>query len=171
MVQFEKNERKNIMTNNSKKIASIIGIIVGVTIIIVGFSLQDTSNYSIGESIKFGADFYTEMYDVTKDVGRAINYAINDLICAIGWLIVSIGAIDICFFVYKLVKVRCEESNHTNSQHFTNENHNEAQASITIKDTPKPTNSETHTACVHKWICNNCKKLRTQSPCEYCGKD
>jgi hypothetical protein len=92
------------MSNTSKKIVSIIGIVIGVIIIIIGFSLQDTSNYSIGKSIKFGADFYTEMYDVTKDVGRAINYAINDLICAISWLIISLGAIDICFFVYKLVK-------------------------------------------------------------------
>ena len=92
------------MPNTSKKLVSIIGIIVGVIIIIIGFSLQDTSSYSIGKSIKFGADFYTEMYDVTKDVGRAINNAINDLICAISWLIISLGAIDICFFVYKLVK-------------------------------------------------------------------
>ena len=25
--------------------------------------------------------------------------------------------------------------------------------------------------CTHRWFCNNCKQLRTQSPCEYCGKD
>ncbi len=23
----------------------------------------------------------------------------------------------------------------------------------------------------HKWLCYNCKKMRTQSPCEYCGKE
>ena len=99
------------MSNTSKKLVSIIGIIVGVIIIIIGFSLQDTSNYSIGESIKFGADFYTEMYDVTKDVGRAINYAINDLICAVSWLIIAIGAVDICFFAYSYAKA-LETSNH-----------------------------------------------------------
>lgn len=98
------------MSNNAKKVVSIIGIIVGVIIVINGFCLQDTSNYSIGESIRFGADFYTEMYSVTKDVGRAINNAINDLICAISWLIISLGAINICFFVYKLVTVLIEES-------------------------------------------------------------
>ena len=92
------------MRNLDKKIVSIIGIVVGLAIVIIGFSLQDTTNYSIGESIRFGADFYTEMYDVTQDVGRAINRAINDLIRAVGWLIVSLGAIDICFFVYKLIQ-------------------------------------------------------------------
>lgn len=91
------------MKIHRKKIAPIIGIIVGVVIIVIGFSLQDTYNYSIGKSIEFGADFYTEMYAVTKDVGRAINSAINDLICAISWLIISLGAIDICFFTYQLV--------------------------------------------------------------------
>ena len=92
------------MSNTSKKIVSIIGIVIGVIIIIIGFSLQNTSSYAIGKPIAFGGDFYTEMYDVTKDVGRAINNAINDLIYAISWLIISLGAIDICFFVYKLVK-------------------------------------------------------------------
>ena len=23
----------------------------------------------------------------------------------------------------------------------------------------------------HKWLCYSCKKMRTQSPCEYCGKE
>ena len=92
------------MSNTSKKIVSIIGIVIGVIIIIIGFSLQNTSSYAIGKPIAFGGDFYTEMYDVTKDVGRAINNEINDLIYAISWLIISLGAIDICFFVYKLVK-------------------------------------------------------------------
>lgn len=81
---------------------------MGVVIIIIGFSLQNTTTYSIGEYLRFGADFYTEIYDVTRDVGRALNNAINDLICAISWLVVSLGAIDVCFFVYKFVKA-CTE--------------------------------------------------------------
>ena len=23
----------------------------------------------------------------------------------------------------------------------------------------------------HKWLCDGCKKMRTQSPCEHCGKE
>ena len=30
----------------------------------------------------------------------------------------------------------------------------------------KPTNTSTH-----KWLCDGCKKMRTQSPCEHCGKE
>ena len=101
------------MSNQFKKIVSIIGMAVGLIIIIIGFCLQDTSNYGIGESIRFGADFYTEIYAVTQDVGRAINYAINDLICAVSWLIIAIGAIDICFFAYVFAKT-LETSNHYN---------------------------------------------------------
>lgn len=100
----EKNRREGfLMSRISGKIVPIIGIIVGVAIIILGVSLQDTERYAVGESIKFGADFYTEIYDVTKDVGHVINYVVNDLIRAIGWLIISLGAMDICFFAYKLV--------------------------------------------------------------------
>ena len=90
---------------SNKKIMSIIGIIVGIAIVIIGFLLQNTHSANIGEGyMKFGADFYTEIYDVTRDVGMAITHSINDLIVAISWLIVSIGAIDICFFSYLLTK-------------------------------------------------------------------
>lgn len=105
------------MSNRATKVASIIGIIVGIVILILGLFIQNVSydtesTESIGKSIKFGADFYTEMYDVTRDTGLAVNNttkAINNAVevlskicAAIGWLIVSIGAADISFFVHKL---------------------------------------------------------------------
>ena len=102
------------MSNISKKSVSIIGMIVGAIIIIIGFLLQNTSLYSIGEFITFGADFYTEMYEVTIEVGEAINKAINDLICAVSWLIISLGAIDICFFAYKFAKA--SEASNSNTE-------------------------------------------------------
>ena len=85
----------------------IAGIVVGILIVFAGFMVE-CSDYSIGRSIQFGADFYTEMYDVTQDVGRALNSAINDLITAIGTLITAIGAIDICFFGLKLTCLKSE---------------------------------------------------------------
>jgi hypothetical protein len=113
-----------------KKAASIIGIILGIAIIIVGFCVQginvdadDHESYgtpTIGSYIKFGADFYTEMYAVTQDVGDAVNSANKNIhgavnnaqrnICgaiekacdAIGWLIVAIGLFDIAYFVCKM---------------------------------------------------------------------
>ncbi len=175
------------MSNKNKKIVSIIGIIVGIAIVIIGFSIMSadyayvsystasfneitnsTKTGSIGESIRFGADFYTEMYSVTQDVGYAVNnntaavkintdavnnsgkavtQAINNSsdaltqalnntnsllanICrVISWLIVSLGAIDICFFSYKLIKTSEAientpspkfESSHTNTSENTN---------------------------------------------------
>ncbi len=119
-----------------KKTASIIGIILGIAIIIVGFCVQgisvdaggheDYGTPTIGSNIKFGADFYTEIYAVTQDVGDAVNSAnmnihgaVNNAqrnICgaiekvcdAIGWLIVAIGLFDIAYFVCK--KASCEEN-------------------------------------------------------------
>jgi hypothetical protein len=86
----------------------IAGIIVGIVIVFAGFSVEN-SYPEIGRSIKFGADFYTEIYDVTQDVGRALNSAINSLISAIGTLITAIGAIDICFFGLKLACLKAEQ--------------------------------------------------------------
>lgn len=120
----------------SKIIVSGVGILIGIIIIIVGFNVQSISGtyiseYTVGEPIEFGADFYTEMYNVTKDVGNAVNNAANDLgsaianacgyICnAVGWLIVVIGLIDICVFGYKLfgaveAMLSNNRSNHNNN--------------------------------------------------------
>ena len=96
-----------------KKTASIIGIALGIVIIIVGLCVQgisvDVSSSSIGRDIAFGADFYTEMYDVTRDVGFALNGAKHSIadaaesVCnAIGWLIVAVGLLDVAYFVYKM---------------------------------------------------------------------
>ena len=92
---------------------SVIGIILGIVIIGIGLDVKDTSldtgHVAIGEDIAFGADFYTEIYDVTRDVGFAVNSAkykiVNGLesVCkAIGLLIVAVGLFDCCFFLHKL---------------------------------------------------------------------
>ena len=107
-----------------KQTASIIGIVLGIAIIIVGFCVQGISTErhttTIGSNIKFGADFYTEMYDVTRDVGHAINNAKNTIgdavegVCdAIGWLIVAIGLFDIAYFSYKMVSCNDDGARNT----------------------------------------------------------
>ena len=118
-----------------KKAASVIGIVLGVVMIIVGFCVQgisvasepfaSTGYTSIGSNIAFGGDFYTEIYAVTQDVGQAVNTANNNIrgavnnaqqnICgavekvcdAIGWLIVVIGLFDVALFIGKMAS--CEE--------------------------------------------------------------
>ena len=112
------------MSNHSEKGLPIFGIIIGIVIIIIGFCVQDirvdSSDTTVGSSnMKFGADFYTEIYDVTRDVGLAINNAQENIcnaverICdAIGWLIISLGAVDICFFACKYAKVNDAPNRH-----------------------------------------------------------
>lgn len=180
------------MSNTSKKIASVIGIIVGIIIIIIGFTVQDTSTYSIGKSIEFGADFYTEIYDVTKEAGTAIRSAINDLIVAISWLIISLGAIDICFFAYKFVQANDAsaqpESKKIDENIQTSERSEEttapapAPAPVSIPGASaitaaaaaiysKPVAESASDEVVHRWMCDHCGKMRTQTPCEFCGTE
>lgn len=136
------------MSNTGKKVASIIGILIGVIVMIVGFVLPHSKTFSqasyptteiqqisttpVGRDIGFGADFYTEIYKVSKDIGNAINNNTTQLGEAIdnnirsteksaiyiseetarstrivrdmlGWLIVALGAIDVSVFIYLLV--------------------------------------------------------------------
>ena len=88
-----------------RTIACVIGIFIGIGIIAFGMEQTNLFFTDIGESIKFGADFYTEMYDVTKEVGYEICNALGYIRRAIGLLIVSIGAVDVCYFLFKLFDV------------------------------------------------------------------
>ena len=97
----------------AKKVTSIVGLALGVLILVIGIMVQcievPTAGVTVGSYMRFGADFYTEMYDVTRDVGSAINNAQRNVgdalesVCdAIGWLIFAIGLVDIAYFVRKM---------------------------------------------------------------------
>lgn len=86
--------------------AKIIGIIAGIVILIVGINLMDVDVYSVGEySMKFGADFYTEIYDVTRDVGGAVNRSIISIHQCAGAILACIGALTIVAYLNKSVDV------------------------------------------------------------------
>ena len=95
------------MSNVMRRLVSLIGIAAGIFIIYIGMTLNPyaSSTDAIGESIKFGADFYTEIYSVTQDVGEAVNsvvHSINNVCICLKWLVKSIGIFDVCFFSYTL---------------------------------------------------------------------
>lgn len=105
----------------SKRTINTIGVLFGIAIIIIGIFVMQISvekdGQSVGSYMTFGGDFFTEIYDVTRDVGGAVNNAQNNIcsaiqsVCvAIGWLIVAIGIFDICYFLSKLAAV--DEKNH-----------------------------------------------------------
>ena len=91
------------MSKKIKLIPCFLGIIVGITSIIAGIILQDTPNLYTGENLKFGADFYTEMYGITRTVASTIESAMCEMLYAISALLFVIGALSVCFFAYKLV--------------------------------------------------------------------
>lgn len=105
------------MKIKSKLIVCIIGILIGLALIYVGFTVRGgsydmVSTSSIGQPNEFCNKYEDEMYNATQDVGHAVNNttrAVNESVkalanvCdAIGWLIIALGATDACFFTYKL---------------------------------------------------------------------
>ena len=149
-----------------KKTASIIGIILGIAIIIIGFCVQGISVEAEGADVgssymKFGADFYTEIYDVTRDVGIAVNRAQRNIcgavesVCgAIGWLIVAIGLVDIAYFVCKMASCgeNCSGNNYNAAPTTASTYTTQSQATPTSYSAPsiiKPKES----ASVDEWKC------------------
>ena len=164
------------MFNNPKKIVAIAGMIVGLVIIIIGICLHNAAIYSVGKHIQFGADFYTEMYAVTKDVGRSIQYTINE---AVGWLIICLGAIDICLFADKFVNACKESGNQTQEGVRPVITYASAQTTVTqakqvvtneqaenVSRVTTPQNDET-------WTCSKCGHVNPNGMmyCENCGRN
>ena len=97
----------------------MLGILIGLALVYVGFTVQDCSydlvtTSSIGQPNDFEDTYQDEIYGVTQDVGHAVNdttravsigtQALMDICKAIGWLSVALGATDAIFFTYKLTE-------------------------------------------------------------------
>lgn len=85
-----------------KRIFLILGIAAGIMAIIIGFTSEWSFYGSSFPRIQFGADFYTEMYDITADTEDEIANIGNMLNPAIRWFFIIFGITDMCFFGSKL---------------------------------------------------------------------
>ena len=97
---------KNLL-KDKRNIWHIIAMLAGVVAIIVGVWFLDRKFYSVSmlDELKFGADFYTEMYNASRRIHGVVGH-INDLIeyvkKGIGFAFIFGGIADICFFGSKL---------------------------------------------------------------------
>lgn len=89
---------------------NIIGIVVGAVAVLIGFLVMNPATHTLGTRnaygslISFGGDFYTEMYSMTFQVANQVQNAYVNICNAVGWLIVVVGALAICYFTGKLLK-------------------------------------------------------------------
>jgi len=73
----------------------------------------------------------------------------------------------------ELVEKTADNENNTR-QILKKLNEKSTDASITFiknKEYGNKTINTPQTASTHKWLCDGCKKMRAQTPCEHCGKE
>lgn len=87
-----------------KKIFSILGMIASAIIAFGGFVLHGQHISSYLPDYSFGADFYTEMYSITRDAASNIISASNAITEAISVLIIALGVIGFFYFGVELGK-------------------------------------------------------------------
>lgn len=91
------------------KILNFIGIGIGVAGIIIGIILATYSDGMFGmrQSIQFGGDFYTEIYDIVEQTRFSVmevGHAISQLVNAVGYGFILFGILDIVVFLKQLLK-------------------------------------------------------------------
>ena len=99
-----------------------------------------------------------------------ILYGLLALVC--GPIVAYIGSW-ILYAFGELVEKTADNENNTR-QILKKLNEKSTDASITFiknKEYGNKTTNTPQTASTHKWLCDGCKKMRTQTPCEHCGKE
>ena len=99
--------------NKVKNTFAVFGILIGLAMVAVGviISVQSRPAFSghSTSSAKFGADFYTDEFEATKnasdnvmEVGRFINKAYDSSVTFLGIFVSLIGGAVVCYFGCKI---------------------------------------------------------------------
>lgn len=86
-------------------IFAILGCLIGIIAIYMGFSIlngETAVSYDDG-GMRFGADFYTEIHDVTRDVFISSLRIHETIKMGFGWGLMALGALGFCYFIRKAV--------------------------------------------------------------------
>lgn len=100
---------------NGSALACIAGIVVSIIIMIVGGSTYTRADeFFVASNMKFGADFYTEIFEEVEQVKASTRGIENAVYEVGGLLLISLGAIGVCFFgkpVLEIVVSKKEDKN------------------------------------------------------------
>lgn len=84
---------------------ALIACLLGLAAVIVGITLLNTPTESArdGGGLTFGADFYTEMHGVTRDVFLSTLRMHESINLGLGFLLITLGGFGICAFAPQIV--------------------------------------------------------------------
>jgi Zn-dependent protease len=88
-----------------KKYVCLMGVLVGIVITVMGISvlIMPSATHYVSD-YTFGADFYTEIYNVSRYTLKAIGEMAEIIQRGIGFMLLAIGLTDICIFGYRYAK-------------------------------------------------------------------
>lgn len=84
---------------------ALIACLLGLAAVIVGVTLLNTPTESArdGGGLTFGADFYTEMHGVTRDVFLSTLRMHESINLGLGFLLITLGGFGICAFAPRVM--------------------------------------------------------------------
>ena len=152
-----------------KRVFSILGIIAGLALIILGlyvwyeFSTRFSYSLVTAELTSFGGDYYTYEYKATRLVGMHLAdiwFGIQNFLKICGFVIAGFGLAFTCLFGCKLG----ETFNKSNNNH-TSESRSVFIESKSVSDENKPNPNKS-------WTCSKCGEINNENNiyCKNCGE-
>lgn len=93
-----------------KKVFSILGMCAGIIVTLLGVNIYNDEVYKYLPDYSFGADFYTEMYSITRDTATTVISMANTLNRALAILVISVGIVSFCYFGIEVGKAFSKET-------------------------------------------------------------
>lgn len=86
-------------------LSNLLGIIASILIFISGISTyENADNIFVSSRMKFGADFYTEIYKQVEQILAATRGTENAVYEVGGCLLMALGALSFCYFARPVVE-------------------------------------------------------------------
>ncbi|MCL2695235.1 MAG: hypothetical protein FWE69_02795 [Clostridiales bacterium] len=92
------------MKDEKLNIWSLIGLCAGIFAIVMGIVVMAAKASDGASSMKFGADFYTEIYYASHNMSWNLSRLIKAVKLGFGSLLLFFGIIDVCYILSRIAK-------------------------------------------------------------------
>lgn len=83
-----------------KKTICIFGVAISIVIIVLGIqTYMSATNFSVKSGMKFGADFYTEIFEEVEQIKMSVRSIDNTINRVGGLVLISSGGLSLCYFM------------------------------------------------------------------------
>ena len=173
--KLKASEKKKFKT--SIRSFSLLGVFGGLLSVVFGFVVSNMSTGYWESSKNYGGDAYTGIQNAAAQTANNVQDLAEILKTGISFGLIVFGIAMISYFGLKIFNAESKKVSTYDVENYTRgEMKPEVQTIVDNKKNSHCANVQSAEESIpksitHVWRCDECNKMRTQTPCEHCGKE